>query len=218
MLGNGRTNQIVYLSTSGLLRARRNNDFGRCVRNASLIVPISTGIVRGAKFLKHGNPKRFIPFDFVIRLLGALEEQKGSLFLLGHKQEQLQTVESNLRASFPGLRIVGRYVGVFPREAQENIITAIKKAAPSLLLVGKGPKGRNLWLSENQNEFSPGITLWCGDCFDIVSGKKPRPSRALWNRGLEFLPPLIRRPWRVLRLFLYWYYWILIILFRIGKR
>ncbi|MFP4561891.1 MAG: WecB/TagA/CpsF family glycosyltransferase [Spirochaetia bacterium] len=218
MLENGKTNQIVFLSTSGILRARRNHDFGQCIRNASLIVPISNGIVRGAKFLKHADPNRFIPFDFVIRLLGVLEDQKGSLFLLGHRQQQLQTVESNLKASFPGLRIVGRYVGFFPREAQDNIITAIKKAAPSLLLVGKGPKGRNLWLFEKKKEFNPGITLWCGDCFDIISGKKPRPSRALWNRGLEFLPLLVRRPWRLFRIVLYWYYWILIILYRIGKR
>lgn len=218
MLSNSSTNQIVFLSTADLLRARRSREFGRCVRNASLVVPVSRGIVGGAKFLKRKVPNRFIPFDFGIRLLGALESQKGSLFLLGHRQGQLQIVEANLKASFPGLRIVGRYVGFFPAESQGNIITAIKKAAPSLLLAGKGLKGRNLWIFEQRKEFSPGITLWCGDCFDIISGKKPRPSRALWNRGLEFLPVLLRRPWRVLRIFMYWYYWMLIVLHRIRKK
>jgi N-acetylglucosaminyldiphosphoundecaprenol N-acetyl-beta-D-mannosaminyltransferase len=158
-----------------------------------------------------------MPFEFIIHLLGALEKQKGSLFLLGQKKGELQTVEQNLRTSFPELRFVGRYNGYYPKELKNDIITAIKKAAPSLLLSGRGIPKKELWIFENLKQFNPGIFIWCGGCFDIFAGKRDRPSKVAWKSGVYRLPGLLIRPWRILRMFPYLYYGIRIILSRIAK-
>lgn len=107
--------QVIFLSFDGLLKARRNNEFARTVAAASLVIPTSKRIVRAARFLKRPEPVRYMPFNFVIKLLGTLEKYKKTLYLAGMKPASLQIVSGNLRASFPGLSIVGRCAGYFKR-------------------------------------------------------------------------------------------------------
>ena len=206
MLSSDEVHQIVFVSTLDLLKARRNTEYEKCLRNASLVIPTTKGIIRGAQFVKKKKVIRHMPFEFVIRLLGALENQNQSLYLLGQKQQDLITVENNLRTSFPNLRIVGRYVGFFPREMQTDIITAIKKASPSLLLVGRGLPGKDMWVYSMRKHVNPGITLWCSECFDIFSGKKERIPKSSWDSGTYRISGFLRRSWRFLRMFVYLYY------------
>ena len=218
MLSDKQVHQIVFITTLDLLKARRNAEYEQCLRNASLVIPTTKGLISGANFVKKKKLIRHMPFEFVIRLLGALENQNQSLYLLGQKQQELTTVENNLRTSFPKLRIVGRYVGFFPRELQGDIITAIKKASPSLLLVGRGLLGRDMWVYSMRKHLNPGIILWCSECFEIFSGKKERTPKAAWESGTYRISDLFRRPWRFLRIFVYLYYGILLIIHRIKER
>lgn len=217
MLNSKEFHQIVLLSLKDLLKARRNMEFLYCLKRASLVLPTSASLVRGARFLRRGALNRFMPFDFTIKLLGILEKHKQSLYLIGHKKEALVKAENNLRASFPGLRFVGRFNGYYPKQNQKDILTAIKKASPSLLLAGNGLPKKNLWIYNNRNSFNPGIFLWAGDCFDVFSGRKNRPSRALWEKGVDFMPELVRHPWRAVHVFVRLYYWLILLIYRIGQ-
>jgi N-acetylglucosaminyldiphosphoundecaprenol N-acetyl-beta-D-mannosaminyltransferase len=218
MLSDNGVHQIVFINTLDLLKARRNAEYEQCLRNASLVISTSKGIIRGAKFVKKIDVVRHMPFEFVIRLLGALENQNQSLYLLGQKQQELTTIENNLRTSFPKLRIVGRYVGYFPRELQSDIITAIKKASPSLLLVGRGLPGKDMWVYSMRKHLNPGISLWCSECFDIFSGRTERISKTAWESGTYKISGLFRRPWRFLRIFIYFYYNVLLLIYRIKEK
>ncbi len=208
--------QIVLITLKDLMKARRNNNYRKTILNASLVIPISRGILQGARFLKHPEPVRYMPFDFVIKLLGALDKQSKSLYLLGSKPEALQRITGNLRTSFPGLNIVGRHGGFFKKQSEHNIILAIRKAAPSLLLAAKGLPGKDLWMQQHQDDFSLGISLYCGNVFDIFSGKKQRPSRTQWERGFDWVPIFFSHPWRIFRLFSYLWYILLLVVYRIG--
>ncbi len=215
MIEDGERHQIVLLSTRDLLRARHNDELKRTLKEASLVIPISKGIIRGARILRRQIPVRYMPFEFTIKLLGILERYKKSVYLLGSRPESLQVAASNLRASFPGLSIVGRCAGYFAKSMEKNIILAIKKASPSLLLAGRGLPARDPWLANNKRNLNVGIYLWCGDCFEIFSGRKNKPSKRSWDRGLEALPDLIRKPWLLARSVFYFYYLILLLVHRL---
>ncbi len=217
MLADGDRHQIVLLTLWDLLKARHNAEMRRTVKEASLIIPVSKGIVRGARFLHRELPVRFMPFEFVIRLLGILEKYKKSVYLLGNRPEELQVSAGNLRASFPSLGIVGRCAGYYPKGMEKNIILAIRKASPSLLLAGYGLPARDTWVANNKRNFNAGIYLWCGDCFDIFSGKRNKPSRAAWENGTESLPAVMSHPWRVFRGLRYFYYAILLVVHRLRR-
>ena len=209
--------QIIFLSLRGLLKARGNSEFADTVRKASLVIPVSKRIIRGAKFLGRTEPARYMPFDFAIKLLGILEKHHHSLYLAGSKPSELQITTNNLRDSFPGLGIVGRYAGFFKKEAEENMILAIKKASPSLIMVGNGVPGRSNWFSKNMNNLNPGIFLWCGSCFDIFSGKKRKISKKGWESGSFAVWETIKKPWKAVMIFPHMYYLLLLLIYKIRK-
>jgi len=218
LLANNRRNQIVLIRLRDLMRARRDREFRKLLVDAALVIPITKGIVRGARFLQHSEPVRYMPFDFVIRLLGILEERRSSLYLLGMERKNLRVVEQNLRETFPGIRMVGRYNGFYPREVEIDIITAIKKASPDFLLAGNGISGRNKWIYRHRDEFHPGIYLWSGEVLDMFADRRRKPSRRSFQRGWDEFPDIIRRPWRLLRGFMYLWYAVLLLVYRIFRR
>lgn len=169
---DGQRHQIVFLSLERLLAARWNPEFRRCVREASLVLPISAAVVRGARFLGKGTLTVYSPFTFAIRLLSLAERLNRTVYLLGGHKQELEKAERNLRDSFRNLRLVGRHSGYYPRSLERNVLLAIKKATPSFLLVASGLPGRDLWILRRKKELTPGIYLWVDDCFDVFAGRK----------------------------------------------
>jgi N-acetylglucosaminyldiphosphoundecaprenol N-acetyl-beta-D-mannosaminyltransferase len=216
-LTDGGGENIVLLSLWDLLRARRTGEYRSFVLGASLVIPISKSLVGGAHFLTGKTPVRYMPFDFVINLLTILEKRRFSLYLLGGKQRILKKTEKNLRQTFPDLRIVGRYVGSFKRQEEATILQAIRKAAPSLLLVGKGVHGKERWIARNNAFLGPGLRLWCSDLFDVFAERKKRPSHSVFDRGFEWIGYCFQRPLRFFRIFPYIYYKLLLVIYRLFK-
>ena len=217
MLERGGKHQIVLAETWDLIRARHNHDYARTLMEASLVIPVTRGTERVCRFLKRPIPTTYMPFDFIIKLLGCLERYGKSVYLLGSTHGNIQISASNLRTSFPGLNIVGRCAAYYKRPAEENILLAIRKASPSLLLAGKGLKGREKWLLEKRDKLADGIYIYCGDCFEVFAGKKKRISKVSWEKGRYILPLLFKRPWRVLRCFGYFFFSIAMLSARIRK-
>lgn len=218
MFSDGRNHQIVLLSLWDLLRARRNGEFRTMVNGASLVLPISRALVRGARFLRRAEPVRYMPFDFTIRLLNALERWNRSVYLLGSTRRNLGLAEENIHATYPGIRIVGRFPGHYPRPMEQHILQAIRKSTPTLLLVGRGVLGRERWIPRSLKHFHSGLYLWCSDLFDVFAEKAPKPSKALFERGMEWIPYTLRRPWKVFRFLSYLRYRLLLLWYRIRRR
>lgn len=199
MLTSDEYHHFVFLRTWDLLRARRNPQFRQYVRNASLSIPSSPGLARSARFLKRPELTWYSPFEFVVRLLGVLEQRNRSVYLLGGDRHQLHNVEQNVKLTFPGVRIVGRYTGHYPKGFERNIVTAIKKASPDFLLVGSGVPGRDLWVFTHRKLFNPGLAVFSEEVFDIFGDRRSKPAKTSGGRFVESMKSVMQRPWRVLR-------------------
>jgi N-acetylglucosaminyldiphosphoundecaprenol N-acetyl-beta-D-mannosaminyltransferase len=215
LLRTGKGQDVVLLSLWDLLRARGNYEYRPFVLRSTLVIPIARSLVRGARFLKKKKVYRYMPFDFVISLLSILEKRELSVYLLGGKMRSLKRAEKNLRQTFPRLRIVGRFVGNFKHQEEHTILEAIRKAAPSLLLVGKGVKGGERWIARNDAQLNNGLRLWCSDLFDIFAERKRRPSRKVFEKGFEWIGFCFQKPWRFLRIFPYIYYKLLLFIYKL---
>ena len=202
LLDGGR-HQIVFLNRERLLAARGHNEYRRCLREASLILPVSPSIVRGARFLRKGELTCYSTFTFVIRLLSLAERFNRTVYLLGGRKEEVEKAERNLRDSYRGLRLVGRHAGYYPKSQEKNVLMAIKKATPTFLLVASGLPGRDLWVLRRKKDLTPGIYLWVDDCFELFSGRK-KTNRSGSGNLLGLATGLI--------------YWLLILFGRMSKR
>jgi N-acetylglucosaminyldiphosphoundecaprenol N-acetyl-beta-D-mannosaminyltransferase len=215
LMAEKKPQNIVLLSLWDLLRARRAGDYSRFIQNAALVIPISKSLLGGARFLTGKQPVRYMPFDFVINLLSILESRSHSIYLLGGKKQILQKTEKNISQTFPMLRIVGRYIGSFRRQEESSILEAIRKASPSLVLAGKGIRSEELWIARNSAQLGDGLRLWCSDLFDVFAEKRKRPSRASFDRGLEWIGYSFQKPYKFFRIFLYLYYKILLLVYKL---
>ena len=215
LLKTDKGQDVILLSLMDLLRARNQYEYRPFVQRAAMIIPISKSIVNGIWFLKKKKVYRYMPFDFVISLLSILEKREMTIYLLGGKMRSLKRTEKNLRQTFPRLRIVGRFVGNFKHQEEPTILEAIRKAAPSLLLVGKGVKGGERWIARNGYQLNKGLRLWCSDLFDVFAERKRRPSRKVFERGFEWIGFCIQKPWRILRIVPYFYYKFLLFMYKL---
>jgi N-acetylglucosaminyldiphosphoundecaprenol N-acetyl-beta-D-mannosaminyltransferase len=218
LLAEKRGRDIVLLSVWDLLRARRQGEYRSYVLNAALVIPISKSLVSGAKFLKLRQPVRYMPFDFIINLLTILEKREQPVYILGGKPPVLAKTEKNIRQTFPRLRVIGRYPGYFKKQNEETIITMIRKSTPALLLAGQGIRGREGWLAHNRTQLNPGLRLWCSDIFDVFSERRKRPSRWVFNLGVEWMGYCLQKPARFFRVFSYFYYKIALIITRLSPK
>jgi N-acetylglucosaminyldiphosphoundecaprenol N-acetyl-beta-D-mannosaminyltransferase len=216
--GSIKGKDIVLLSLWDLLRARGTNEYRDFVQNAAMVLPISKSLTGGARFLTGKTPVRYMPFDFIINLLTILENRELSVYLLGAKSRILKKTEQNIRQTFPRLRIVGRFIGSFKRQGENTILEAIRKASPSLLLIGKGVHGGERWLARNSGVLNSGLRLWCSDIFDVFAGRKKPPFRAAFDRGVEWFGYCFQHPLRFFRLFPYIYYRALLLVYRLFKK
>ncbi|MCR4900269.1 MAG: WecB/TagA/CpsF family glycosyltransferase [Treponema sp.] len=218
LLAKPGTKQIVFLSVWDLLKARRKNDFAECVRNADLVLPVSKSILRGARFLKKPVPVRYNPFTAVIQVLGILDSHYKSLYLLGSHKKTLMKAEKNVRDTFPGLRIVGRYVGYYPKQDEDDIVQAIFKCQPSLVLVSDGIKDKNCWAYKRRNRFSSSIFLYYKDCFGIFSERIRRINEKTFEKGREMFVELAHNPFKIFLIFPYMRYKIILLWYRLFKK
>ncbi len=215
LFSSGKNQQIILASVWDLMKARRVPEVRAMFNNAGLVIPISLSLVKGAKFLKREAPVRYMPFDFIIKLMGVLERYGKTVYLLGSRKKNLQAAERNIRVTFPGLRVVGRHAGFYGRTKEGDILQAVKKSTPSLLMVGRGVSGKERWIPRNQKNFDSGLYLWCDDVFDIFAEKRYRVSKATFKRGLEWIPYTLAKPWKFGRIFIFFWYKILLLAYRI---
>lgn len=215
LLKDGKEHNIILLSLWDLLRARRSGEYRTYVMRASLVIPISKSLSSGIKFLTGEKAYRYMPFDFIVNMLTILENREFSCYLLGGKIKVLLKTEKNIRQTFPRLRIVGRFIGYFKRQEEATIIKAIKKASPSLLLVGSGVRGGERWIARHNVALGNGMRLWCSDIFDVFAERKKHPSRGAFNSGLEWIGYCFQKPLKFFRIFPYFYYKCLLLFYKL---
>jgi len=218
LLANPGTKQIIFLSIWNLLRARHKGDYGDAIKNADLIIPVSKSILKGAKFLKLDVPVRYNPFNAVIQILGILDSHYKSLYLFGSTKKTLSKTEHNIRDTFRNLRIIGRYVGYYPKSVENDIVEAIFKAQPSLVLLSDGIKEKNCWAYRRRNRFSSSIFLYYKDAFGIFSERVKRVSEKTFDKGHEMWFEVMHNPFKVFLIFPYIWYVLSLVWYRLFKK
>jgi N-acetylglucosaminyldiphosphoundecaprenol N-acetyl-beta-D-mannosaminyltransferase len=210
--------QVILLSMESFARARRDPEYSRAVRQAALVVSVTRRLEHAARMLRHPEVRSVVPFDLIIRILDAAESAGSSVYLLGGRKEQLERAEKNLRASFPKLRLVGRHAGFYAPRVEQDIITAIRKSAPRVLLVGSGVPGGELWPLRRRRQLTPGISVWVADCFEVFAGARRPVPRGVYEAGLESYSGWITHPWRLLRVFRDLWFWVAVLVHRFRRR
>ena len=218
MLAKPGTKQIVFMSVWDLLRARGKNEYAQCVQNADMVLPISKSILWGARFLKKQTPVRYYPFGTLINILSILESHCKSLYLLGGRKKTVMAAERNVRETFSNLQIVGRYVGYYPKTVEDDIVQAIYKASPSLVLVSEGVREKDCWAYNRRNRFSSSIFVYYRDAIGIFGNRITRVNEKTFEKGLEIWTEIAHNPLKIFLIFPFVWYILLLFWYKIFRK
>lgn len=207
--------QIVFLSVWDLLKARGKNTFAECVKNADLVIPVSKSIISGAKFLKKDIPCRWNQFETVINIMTLLENNFKSIYLLGGRKKTLMAAEKNVRNTFSNLHIVGRYVGYYPKSVEDDVVSAIYKASPSLVLLSEGVREKDCWFYSRREKFNNSIFLYYGEAIGIFSERKKHIDRNVFEKGYEIWIEILKNPLKIFLIFPFVWYIISLIWYKL---
>ncbi len=211
LLEKGEPSQISFITIWDLLKVRGKSEFASSIRSADLILPLSKSILSGAKFLGKPIPYRHNPFDILIDILTILENRYKSFYIFGGRKKALLAAEKNIRTTFKGLQIVGRCVGYYQKSEEEDIIQAISKASPSLVLVSEGVRKKDAWGFSNQHRFSSSIFMYYRDAVGILGKRIKRVNPKTFEKGHEIFGELVRNPLKLFLIFPFIWYGILLI-------
>ncbi|HPH02501.1 MAG TPA: WecB/TagA/CpsF family glycosyltransferase [Spirochaetota bacterium] len=201
---------ITFVTANRLIKAHFFKKYAAILNSATLLIPQGRGITWVARRFAEPLTTFFSPADVSMNVLRGAIEHKQTLFFLGSRPDTILQAVTTLRKSFPEMRIVGSYHGHFKPERGEDIVSAIRKSAPSFLFVGMGfPKQEN-WIIQNQKAMPSTIAISVGNTFDLCAGITTRGPLWLRRRGLEGLSKAFRNPLRMGRFF-----WIIVLVFTV---
>jgi N-acetylglucosaminyldiphosphoundecaprenol N-acetyl-beta-D-mannosaminyltransferase len=209
--------QIIFLSIWDLLRARGKSNFAVSVKNADLVLPVSKSIVWGAAFLKKPVPERYNHFEAVISILCALDAQGRSLYLLGGKKRALLEAERNVHATFPSLQIVGRYAGYYPKSIEGDVLAAIRKASPSVVLLSDGIPDKKNWYYRRRERFTTSVFVYYREAVGVFSKTAKRISNKTFDKGLEVWVEILHNHFKLFLIFPFLRYLLLLVWYRLTK-
>lgn len=209
---------IVFLSIWDLLKARHKGDFREHIKNADLVIPISKSIIGGAAFLKRELPLRYNPFTFLINVMSALDASFKSVFLLGSRPETLHIARRNVASTFPNLKIFGTHPGFYARNKESDVLKALYKSSPSLVLCSEGLCDGPLWAYKRRDKFQSSIFIYYKDAIGIFAKRIKRINEKTFERGHEIWHELIRNPFKIFRLFSYLWYGVVLFWWKVKKK
>lgn len=218
LLARDGVRRIMFLSIWDLLKARHNKEWRQSIQSCDLILPISRSIIKGAAFLKKSVPARWNPFDAVIQIMSTVEMRRRSLYLLGARPMTLTKTEANVRATFPAISIVGRYAGYYPKRCEGDVIEAINKSAPSLVLLSEGLKDKALWAYRRRASLKTGIYLYHSDTFGIFAGRIRRINPKTFEKGREIFIEVFRSPMKLFYILPYMWYKAVLVWYRLFRK
>lgn len=111
------------------------------------------------------------PQKVLTLLLSAIEKRNGSIFLLGGSPVTLIKAEKNIRATYPGITIVGSMHGMYRPQEEVALIQAIQKGNPTLILAGDPIPAGERWIPRHMSTTRSGIFFYYGPILRWFAGR-----------------------------------------------
>ena len=168
------------------------------LNGADLMLPDGAGVVLASKLLRTPVKQKVAGVDFAAGLLGILERNGQSLYLLGGKPGIGELAAQKMLEAHPQLRIAGIADGYFQDEAP--VIAKINASGADALFVCLGAPKQERFMVQHQQELHVHLMAGLGGSLDAFAGTVQRAPAWMIRLNLDWLYRLIREPKRFRRM------------------
>lgn len=225
VLNNDQKGYLCTPNPEMLLECQKNSNFLDILNGSLLNIPDGIGILWAAQQIYQKSskikailelpfialaPKRFQKIlkervtgtDLVQEICKKAAHSPLKIYFLGAAPGIAEIAAEKLEKKYPGVKIVGTFVGSpDPKDIQE-IINRINVTDPDILFVAYGAPKQEMWIHDNLHRL-PSVkkAIGIGGAFDFIAGKRKRAPEFMQKLGLEWLFRLIQEPSRIKRIF-----------------
>ncbi len=197
---------IVTANPEILLEAKRNSEYHRLVRKASLRLVDGFGLELACRVKGH-KAARVTGVELSERLLQLANEQGWRVALVGSESnDAMTTIVNDLQSTYLGLKVVGELAGVVDKNgdgdlANEEAAMRLSQFDPHIVLVAFGHPKQEFWIEKHLGDYpSLKAIVGVGGTFDFWAGTAKRAPQWMRSFGLEWLWRLILEPKRFFRI------------------
>ncbi|MHB8718707.1 MAG: WecB/TagA/CpsF family glycosyltransferase [Candidatus Dormibacteria bacterium] len=185
---------VVTLNPERLIQARREPEYGRIVRGASLVTVDGIGLVRALR--RRGVEATRVTGADIVDAYAARAALLGHrLALAGGGPGVARAAAAALQARHPALQVVATDDGR-PDAAMAERLAA---ARPQVVLAAFGAGSEERFLDRHLGATGAAAGVTVGGTFDFLAGRVQRAPRPVQRAGLEWLWRLVFQPWRLRR-------------------
>ena len=168
------------------------------LNQADLVLPDGAGVVLASKILKTPLKEKVAGVDFAANLIGYMEKNGLSLYLLGAKPGIAELAAEKMLEKHPALRIAGIQDGYFKDEAP--VIEKINAANADVLFVCLGAPKQERFMRAYQNALNVKLMAGLGGSLDSFAGTVKRAPKWMLRMNLEWFYRLLKQPSRFVRM------------------
>jgi len=195
--------KLVFASNGhAIAMCAQDPEFRRTFSAATMVHADGQPVVFASKWMTEAPiPERSATTDFIHDAAAAAARDGLKFYLLGGTEEANAQCSDILKATYPGLKIVGRRNGYFKSTDESVICDRINESGADVVWVGLGVPFEYAFCVRNRHRLKAGWVVTCGGCFNFVTGEYTRAPVWMQATGLEWLYRLAREPRR-----LFWRY------------
>lgn len=194
--------QQVSINAAKLVAMGEDTELREAVEGCRLINADGQSVVWASRLLGDPLPERVAGIDLMLELLALAERRGYPIYILGARQQVLETAVQRLRERFPGLQVAGCRDGYFAEEESEELVTEIRASGARLLFVAISSPRKERWLARYGGRLGVSFAMGVGGSIDVVAGITRRAPKGWQRLGLEWLYRLLQEPRRMLRRYL----------------
>ena len=193
----------LVFATNGhaIATAARDATFRAVFGQADIVHADGQAAVFASRLTATPIPERSATTDFIHDAAEVAAMHGLRFFLLGATEEANAKAAEILKATYPGLQIVGRRHGYFGLDEEDEVCDEINLTKPDVIWVGLSVPREYEFAVRNKQRLGAGWLVTCGGCYNFITGAYARAPRWMQAAGLEWLHRLIREPKR-----LFWRY------------
>jgi N-acetylglucosaminyldiphosphoundecaprenol N-acetyl-beta-D-mannosaminyltransferase len=191
--------QHVAINAAKLVKLQGDAALQEAVQGCELVTADGQAVVWAAGILGQPLPERVTGIDLMEAMLRRAPERGYRVYLLGAKEDVLETAAARIAERYPGIDLVGRRNGYFGEDEEAEVAAEIRDARPDLLFVALTTPKKELFLARWRAALDVPFVMGVGGAFDVIAGKRKRAPRVLQRVGLEWAYRLVQDPRHLLR-------------------
>jgi N-acetylglucosaminyldiphosphoundecaprenol N-acetyl-beta-D-mannosaminyltransferase len=196
---------IAVTGMHGVMEAKHEEEFGRILEGATLVVPDGYPLVVLGRRSEFALARRVYGPELMEAFCKETARKGYRHYFYGGAEGVAEDLAGRFAGRFAGMEIAGAYCPPYrtlTEEEEREVREKIKASRADVVWVGLGTPKQERWMARQREALGVPVLVGVGAAFDFHTGRVAQAPRWMRENGLEWLFRLASEPRRLWRRYL----------------